>query len=86
MPELRAYEPVVMFRTADGQIHATEKEAQEHAEHAAGLKLDALLCEASAEQLDSVKRHRIICHMLKNHFQYKQVFQALSAFDEEPET
>jgi hypothetical protein len=85
MSKKATYTAVTYYRTADGEDHATQKAAQEHAEYVAGHRLSELMCQVAGDHLSGTVYHKIVCHMLRNCEKYAQVFNDLCAFDEDEE-
>lgn len=77
---MRAYKTVAMYRTADGLVHVSEKDAQEHVEDAVGKALSDLL-HAADPNLGAQTCYRIVCHMLTKHQVYGDVLKALHCFE-----
>ena len=80
----RAYHTIAMYKTADGEVHATEAAAQEHAEDKAGKALFELLHDLDPN-MGHGTAYKIVCHMLKKHEAYRDVLAGLHSFEPEEE-
>lgn len=74
-----AFQPVTVYKTADGTTHLTEKAAQEHAENVAGDALQLLL--KDVPQMGHQMLYYITCHMLRNPDKYIAALKHLQAFE-----